>query len=112
MVSGEAVTMSGLSTMQYTIGTAIDRAREAGYTVDILVDGHWMSGMVVACDGIGVVLDNTGEEHAIARLERVSAVRVASAAPMLRPAPAPVRDEAERTRDGAVVMPGPRAAAD
>lgn len=103
--------MSALSSMQYTIGTAIDRAQELGYVVDLLVDGQWMSGFVVACDGIGVVLDNAGEEHSIARLERVAAVRVGSAAPMLRSATA-ARDDAERTHDGAVVMPGPRRSED
>jgi len=100
-----------LSSMQYTIGTALDRAQEFGYVVDLLVEGQWMSGLVVACDGIGVVLDNTGEEHSIARLDRVSAVRIASAAPMLRAAGI-ARDDAERTHDGAVVMPGPRLAAE
>ena len=103
--------MSALSSMQYTIGTALDRAQEFGHVVDLLVEGEWMSGRVVACDGIGVVLDNAGEEHSIARLERVSAVRIASAAPMLRTANV-ARDDTERTHDGAVVMPGPRRAAE
>jgi hypothetical protein len=79
--------MTALSSMQYTIGTALNRAREAGTMVEVLVDNHWVSGLVVACDGIGVVLDNRGEEHCVVRLERVAAVRVCAEAPMLRRIP-------------------------
>jgi len=95
------------SSMQYTIGTALERAREAEHLVEVLVGSHWITGMVVARDGMGVVLDNHGLEHCIIRLESITAVRVAAEAPMLN-----ARDDgppADRTSDGAVPMPGPRA---
>lgn len=100
--------MATLSSMQYTIGTALDRAREGGSMVEVLVDNHWLVGLVVAADGLGVVLDNHGEEHCVVRLERISAVRVCAEAPMLRRVPTgPVGGS---RFEGAVPMPGPQAA--
>ena len=104
--------MKAVSSMHYTIGTAIDRASEAGYVVELLVEGSWVTGLVVANDGIGVVLDNEGQEHCIVRLERIAAVRVAAEAPMLRRL-APVGTAYEGgTFDEAMPMPAPRAATD
>jgi len=51
--------MTAFSSMQYTIGTALERAREKGVYVEIMVDGHWVTGLVVATDAQGVVLDTT-----------------------------------------------------
>ena len=45
------------SSMQYTIGTALDRARERGLGVEVLTEGHWLAGTIAAADGLGVVLD-------------------------------------------------------
>jgi hypothetical protein len=104
--------MKAVSSMQYTIGTALDRAQEAGYVVELLVENHWVTGMVVACDGLGVVLDNDGQEHCIVRLERISAVRVEARAPMLQRVPAGHDAEDAWGFDGAMPMPTPRAAAD
>jgi len=92
------------SSMQYTIGTALDRARDRGVEVQVLVDGHWLTGMIAAADGLGVVLDREGIEHYVVRLDRITAVRVGAEAPMLDAA----RHAAEgpdRTADGAVPMP-------
>src|SRR3954453_12350290 len=86
--SAEGADMTAFGSVQYTIGTALDRARDAGHTVEVLVDGNWVKGAVVANDGQGAVLDHEGREHAVVRLERISAVRVAARAPMLRPVPA------------------------
>jgi hypothetical protein len=104
--------MSGISSMQYTIGTALDRAHESGYVVELLVESHWVTGQVVACDGIGVVLDNDGREHCVVRLESIAAVRVGSEAPMRRKISAARPMSEARTFDGAMPMPSPRAAAD
>jgi len=103
--------MNAHSSMQYTIGTALERAREGGHVVELLVDNHWLSGLVAASDGLGVVLDNAGMEHCIVRLERISAVRVASRAPMLGPGHADAFGD-DLAFTGAMPMPGPRAAAD
>jgi hypothetical protein len=70
----------GSSSMQVTIGSAIERARQAGHVVEILVDNHWLEGLIVEADGMGVILENAGRDRCVVRLERVSAVRVTAAA--------------------------------
>jgi len=83
----------------YTIGTALHHARDHGLPVQLLVGGMWVDGVVVAIDGFGVVLSSRDEEHAVVRLEAVSAVKVAGAAPHREPIAA-----------AAHPMPGPRPA--
>lgn len=100
------------TSMHYTIGTALSRAADAGTEVEMLVGTHWVSGVVVANDGVGVVLDNGGEDHCVVRLDMVAAVRVRAAAPMRPRIPAQTAPEPERTADGAVVMPPAPAMAD
>jgi hypothetical protein len=102
--------MTAGSSMQYTIGTALDRARERGLEVEVLVEGHWLTGRIAAADGLGVVLDREGVEHFVVRLDRISAIRVGAKAPML----GALDDERvdgpggpDRTPDGAVPMPAP-----
>lgn len=92
--------MTSMSSMQYTIGTALERAREHGHPVVVLVEGQWLGGMVVATDGIGVVLEDEDFEHAVIRLEHISAVRVQAASPLRRKIPT--------ATDSAMPMPGPR----
>lgn len=70
-----------MSSMVYTIGTALNRARDNQVPVALLVESHWMIGHVVAIDGHGVILDSDGQEHCVVRMESVSAVRVMTAAP-------------------------------
>ena len=101
--------MSSVSSMQYTIGTALDRAHDAGYRVDLLVESNWVHGLVVANDGVGVVLEKDDLEHCVVRLDRIAAVRVESAAPMRPRIPA---GPADQVFDGAMPMPAPRAAPD
>lgn len=103
--------MDHVSSMQYTIGTALSRAHDAGYPVELLVESHWVQGSVVANDGVGVVLEKDDHEHCVVRLDRVAAVRVASGAPM-RPRIEAADTTEQRVFDGAMPMPGPRAAAD
>lgn len=67
--------------MIYTIGTALNRARDNDSHVDVLVDGTWIGGRVLAVDGFGVVLRTDAEEHSVVRVESVSAVTVRAAAP-------------------------------
>ena len=98
------------SSMQYTIGTALERARENGHLVEVLVEGDWICGQVVAGDGQGIVLEGRTEEHSIVRLERISAVKVRSGSPFrtLASVPdAPGKQRPPRTEDGAVPMPPP-----
>ena len=37
--------------MLYTIGTALNRARDNGFGVEVLVEGMWLRGRVLAVDG-------------------------------------------------------------
>jgi hypothetical protein len=80
----------------YTIGTALNRAHDNDMSVELLVEGQWMSGHVLAVDGHGVVLDSADGEHAVIRMGSVSAVRVSAPAPFhvaidpaARPMPGP-----------------------
>ena len=88
--------MSSESTI-YTIGTALNRARDNDMPVQVLVEGQWMSGQVLAVDGHGVVLDAADGGHAVVRMGSVSAVRVC--------APPPFHVPIARA---AQPMPGPR----
>jgi len=68
------------NSLRYTVGTALDRALGSGTPVRVLVDGHWISGGVVAADSEGVVLQAV-PHHLVVRLADISAVQVDSAAP-------------------------------
>ena len=81
----------------YTMGTALNRARDNDVLVQVLVEGQWLTGQVVAVDGHGLVLNCQGLEHAVVRMEHVSAVRIASELPGRTPI-----EQAARQ------MPGPR----
>ena len=69
----------------YTIGTVLRRAHDNDLPVDVLAEGHWLAGRVLALDGHGVVLTNDELGYAVIRLTSVSAVRVIDPA-MARPA--------------------------
>lgn len=69
------------SSMIYTIGTALNRAQDNSVPVEILVEGMWLRGQVVAVDGFGVVLQGDEDRHSVIRVESISAVTVCSAAP-------------------------------
>lgn len=99
--------MHGSSTI-FTVGTALRRAEDNGLPVEVLVHGHWLRGNVAGLDEHGVVL-STHSEHAVVRLESVSAVRVPETM-----ADAPVAETFDvqhqltmaREDDGAFAMPG------
>jgi len=95
-----------MHSMLYTIGMAMDRAAENGYAVSLLIEGHWMEGMVAANDGHGIVLECLDGGHMVAKIERISAVRVMSELP----GRAPITRGAEFDTAGAVPMPGPQPA--
>jgi sRNA-binding regulator protein Hfq len=68
--------MSSSDSMVYTMGTALHRARDLKMRVQILVQGHWLSGRVIDLDGYGLVLEREDTDHVVVRLEIVAAVRV------------------------------------
>ena len=82
----------------YTIGTALNRAHDNDIPVQVLVEGQWLTGHVIAVDGHGVVLNGDDLDHSVIRMDSVSAVRIFATAPGRTPLPA-----------GAHPMPGPRA---
>jgi sRNA-binding regulator protein Hfq len=81
----------------YSIGTALNRAHDNDIPVQLLVEGEWLAGQVVAVDGHSVVINTDAMEHSVVRMEAVSAVRIFSNAPGRTPIDA-----------GARPMPGPR----
>lgn len=83
------------TSMLYTIGTALDRAHQEGSSVDLLVEGAWVTGRVVASDSQGVVLED-GATHVVVRLDRIAVVRVQGVG------------SAPGVEDDARPMPGPR----
>lgn len=60
----------------YTVGTALRLAQQSDASVDILVEGQWISGRVLSIDGHGVVLASHSREHAVVKIEAISAVKV------------------------------------
>ena len=95
----------GSSSMQHTIGSAVERARQGGLFVEILVGDHWLDGVVLESDGHGVVLENEGRDRCVVRLEHVSAVRIS--ADSQRPA----AHASDVVSDLAAPMPYPHATA-
>ena len=87
----------GFDSTIYTIGTALNRAADNDVTVQVLVAGEWITGLVQAVDGHGVVLHSAELEHAVVRMDAISAVRVFTEAPGRTP-----------ITSGARPMPGPR----
>jgi hypothetical protein len=93
----------------FTVGTALRRAESNHLPVEVLVHGQWLRGNVAGLDGHGVIL-STHSEHAVVRLESISAVRIPETM-----ADAPVGETfdqqhelamAARGDDGAFAMPG------
>lgn len=66
----------------YTIGTALRHARDGAVGVQVLVSGQWLGGEIRAVDGHGVVLAAGPDEHAVVRMQDISAVRVLRESPI------------------------------
>jgi hypothetical protein len=64
------------SSVIYSMGTALDRAKEADMPVVVLVGNEWLRGRVLVVDSHGLVLETDAYEHCVVRLESVNAVRV------------------------------------
>ncbi len=87
--------------MLYTMGMALDRAFENGFSVRVLVDGSWLEGHIAAYDGVGLVMESPDGQHSVLKSERIAAVTVCADLPYRAPI-----ESAEST----IPMPGPRAA--
>jgi hypothetical protein len=71
----------------YTVGTALSRAQSNGTSVQLLVEGQWLSGRVAAVDGHGVVLVSDEDEHCVIRIGSVTVVRMVAEASQHAPLP-------------------------
>ena len=68
------VAMTKMSSAMLSVGTLLRRAEDTGAEVSVLVQGSWIRGRVLGCDGFGAVLDE-GDAQSLVRLESVKAVR-------------------------------------
>jgi hypothetical protein len=64
------------SSVIFSMGTALGRAKDHDLPVSVLVANEWLRGRVLAVDGHGLLLETDRFEHCMVRLEAVSAVRV------------------------------------
>lgn len=67
------------SSLIYTMGTALDRAKSQGLPVVVLVANDWLHGRVIAVDGQGLLLETDNVGHCVVRMEAINAVRVGAA---------------------------------
>ncbi len=66
--------MTKISSAMFSVGTLLRHAEDRGAPVRVLVQGTWLEGRVVGCDGLGAVLDDGKGEQALVRLDSVAAV--------------------------------------
>lgn len=62
--------------MSYTIGSALTKARDTRLQVELLVEGHWLSGQVSKVDGFGVVVEREDGSQSVIRIESIAAVEI------------------------------------
>lgn len=70
--------MTKMSSTMFSVGTLLRRAEDTGTEVRVLVQGDWLHGRVIGCDGLGAVIDD-GEDQCLVRLDSVVAVRFSRA---------------------------------
>lgn len=58
----------------FSVGTLLRAAEDTGAEVRVLVQGAWINGRVIGCDGHGAVLDDGGDGQFLVRLDSVAAV--------------------------------------
>jgi hypothetical protein len=71
--------MTKISSAMFSVGTLLRHAEDKGAHVRVLVQGRWLEGRVIGCDGLGAVLDDGEGEQALVRLESVVAVKFVQA---------------------------------
>ena len=72
--------MTKMSSTMFSVGTLLRRAEDTGTPVKILVEGYWLEGNVLGCDGLGAVLDDGAGSQSLVRLDQVAAVTFSRAA--------------------------------
>lgn len=66
--------MTKISSTMLSVGTLLRRAEDTGAVVRVLVQGTWLDGRVLGCDGLGAVLDDSNGHQSLVRLDSVVAV--------------------------------------
>ena len=101
--------MTKISSTMFSVGTLLRRAEDTGTAVKILVEGYWLEGHVLGCDGLGAVLDDGAGSQSLVRLDQVAAVTFSRAA-MENPMDTGVRSHGAGTSGpieaGPVSVPG------
>ena len=70
--------MTKMSSTMFSVGTLLRHAQDTGAGVKVLVEGSWMEGRVIGCDGHGAILDG-GSSQFLVRLDHVTAVEFSRA---------------------------------
>jgi hypothetical protein len=71
--------MTKLSSTMFSVGTLLRRAEDTGDEVSVLVQGTWLDGRVLGCDGHGAVIDDGEGAQYLVRLDSVVAVKFSRA---------------------------------
>ena len=71
--------MAKMSSTMFSVGTLLRHAEDSGAVVELLVQGSWLHGRVLGCDGLGAVIDGDGGGQFLVRLEQVAAVKFSRA---------------------------------
>ena len=79
MTCGGVERMTRVSSTMFSVGTLLRRAEDTGDEVSVLVQGSWLRGRVLGCDGLGAVLDEGDGSQFLVRLDSVVAVRFSRA---------------------------------
>ena len=70
--------MTKMSSTMFSVGTLLRHAQDTGADVKVLVEGCWMEGRVLGCDGHGAILDGARSQFLV-RLDHVTAVEFSRA---------------------------------
>lgn len=71
--------MTKMSSTMFSVGTLLRAAEDSGTSVRVLVQGSWLAGRVIGCDGLGAVIDDGEGDRVLVRLDSVVAVRFSRA---------------------------------
>ncbi|HYH74130.1 MAG TPA: hypothetical protein VD764_13005 [Nocardioides sp.] len=71
--------MTKMSSTMFSVGTLLRHAEDSGAGVQVLVQGEWLAGHVIGCDGLGAVLDDGAGDQLLVRLDSVVAVKFSRA---------------------------------
>jgi hypothetical protein len=66
--------MTKMSSTMFSVGTLLRAAEDSGAEVRVLLQGEWLEGRVIGCDGLGAILDDGQGAQFLVRLDSVVAV--------------------------------------